>query len=219
MSIIAILTAMLLPAVSKARKSAMVIACSGNMRQIGQLIIAYADDYQGYPPSSDRGFIFNWELLNAQAQPAKRGIYVCPSMNTGSLVQGSDFAYFWTSYVESASDYHDGGRHGGIFYNDLVSPYSWPARRYDNLLPNSVTIMEIGGGSDISIANLPLRGVPSGATWLYISTLISPWSANNTASRLTYMNHDLWGNFSFADGHVQKFNSKTVFTSEWVPGR
>ena len=212
-SIIAILAALLLPTLAKSRDSARVIVCSGNMRQVGQLIIAYADDYQGYPPRSYKGFIYNWELLNAQGQPTKGGIYVCPSMNTGNFSQGKDFAYYWTSYIENATDYKDAGPHGGVIYNDSVA---WQARRYTNLLPNSVVTIEEGGtDGGISVTNMALQGVPSGASWLQLSTIISAWSSNNYP--LNYMNHSLWGNFEFADGHVQKFYSGTSFSTDWIP--
>jgi prepilin-type N-terminal cleavage/methylation domain-containing protein/prepilin-type processing-associated H-X9-DG protein len=214
-SIIAILASMLLPALSKARNSAKMSACASNMRQVAQLAVCYADDYQGYMPLSPRGPTFNWELLNAKAQPLNRGIYMCPSMNTGAFVHGSSFAYFWTSYIQSASDYKDGGRHGGVIYNNLVA---WQTRLYANILPDSVAIIEVGGASDIGVVNAALQGAPSGASWLNVSSIISPWSANNNAARLNYVNHNLLGNFAFADGHVQKFHSRTVFSTEWKPG-
>src|ERR1700722_18266351 len=48
--IIALLIAILLPALNRARKQALVVQCSANMRSIGQGIINYAQDFQGYLP-------------------------------------------------------------------------------------------------------------------------------------------------------------------------
>ena len=43
-AIIAILAAMLLPALSKAREKARSIACTGNLKQLGLSLILYVDD-------------------------------------------------------------------------------------------------------------------------------------------------------------------------------
>ncbi|MFA6716519.1 MAG: prepilin-type N-terminal cleavage/methylation domain-containing protein [Victivallaceae bacterium] len=46
--IIAILAAMLLPALNKARQKAWQSNCTGNMKQIGSALVMYLDDYNGY---------------------------------------------------------------------------------------------------------------------------------------------------------------------------
>jgi len=212
-SIIAVLAAILLPALSTARESAKTLSCAVNMRQVVQLSISYADENNDYIPFSSKGLVFSWELTGGQAQTSKRGIYICPTMNTGTLSQGSDFTYFWTSYVGTSSDYTDGGLHGGVFYKNsgILS-----SRRYINLIPRSVSIVEVGGSSDISVVTWGTpAGTSSGARWLYISSSVSAWTADN--AQLTYMNHNLWGNFAFADGHVQKYRVGTAFSSDWTP--
>jgi len=49
-AIIAILAAMLLPALGKARQAARVAACQGNQKQIGMYFAMYESDYQRFPP-------------------------------------------------------------------------------------------------------------------------------------------------------------------------
>ena len=49
-AIIAILAAMLLPALSKARERARMAVCANNLKQIGLAIMMYVQDYDGYVP-------------------------------------------------------------------------------------------------------------------------------------------------------------------------
>lgn len=54
-TIIAILAAMLLPALSRARESARQSSCLNNMKQMGTFIGLYGSDNADYPPTSRRG--------------------------------------------------------------------------------------------------------------------------------------------------------------------
>ena len=49
-AIIAILAGMLLPALNAAKKKAQLISCTGNQKQIGQLILQYVGDNNDYMP-------------------------------------------------------------------------------------------------------------------------------------------------------------------------
>ena len=54
-AIIAILAAMLLPALSKAREKARTTSCINNMKQLGISFSLYCDDFEDYPPPCDSG--------------------------------------------------------------------------------------------------------------------------------------------------------------------
>src|SRR5256885_10026926 len=50
--IIALLIAILLPALQRAKENANVVKCASNMRQLGMAFVAYAQDHQSkYPPN------------------------------------------------------------------------------------------------------------------------------------------------------------------------
>jgi prepilin-type N-terminal cleavage/methylation domain-containing protein/prepilin-type processing-associated H-X9-DG protein len=110
-SIIALLIAILLPALGAARDTTRAVQCGSNMRQIGVLAEIYANDYDGYAPptgyyGSAEGFSNSWatdgfvsrlvhngfpdafERFTTQDNVlefyrGKGGIFVCPSFEQG----------------------------------------------------------------------------------------------------------------------------------------
>lgn len=66
-AIIAILAGMLLPALNKARQTALKIKCAGNLKQIGTALVVYAGDQEYFPPAKQAGYnLFNlntWHWL------------------------------------------------------------------------------------------------------------------------------------------------------------
>jgi prepilin-type N-terminal cleavage/methylation domain-containing protein/prepilin-type processing-associated H-X9-DG protein len=78
-SIIALLIAILLPALGKARESANRIACGSNLRQITISHFAYVEDYKGrmlYCPSS--GWSTNW-FTQLVPYSTSSAMFACPS--------------------------------------------------------------------------------------------------------------------------------------------
>jgi prepilin-type processing-associated H-X9-DG protein len=59
--IVAVLIALLMPALSKARKQALQVACLSNLRQLGSAFIAYATNNRGWFPSPASGDGFTFE--------------------------------------------------------------------------------------------------------------------------------------------------------------
>lgn len=55
--IIALLISILLPSLAKARDTAATVSCSSNMRQLGQIMQMYVNDYNGYLPRYESGNI------------------------------------------------------------------------------------------------------------------------------------------------------------------
>ena len=61
-AIIAVLIAILLPALSAVREQTRRVQCASQLRQIGTTFIAYAQDYQVFPYGADFGWTSGWEL-------------------------------------------------------------------------------------------------------------------------------------------------------------
>jgi prepilin-type N-terminal cleavage/methylation domain-containing protein/prepilin-type processing-associated H-X9-DG protein len=100
-SIIAMLLAVLMPAMSRARKTAQAITCAANMRGVGIGMFAYVADFQYFPasylypsdaggnystenqdPSHPYGYLnWTWYLFNNGKVNAKS--FTCPSMHLG----------------------------------------------------------------------------------------------------------------------------------------
>lgn len=109
-ALIAILAALLLPTLSKARMTAYRIKCTGNLKQIGSALSLYAADYNGWPPvavgtsAADYGSYYHtWScrstfplylnLSNDITVERPRGnVLECPSQ--GSYQQGKVKQYY-----------------------------------------------------------------------------------------------------------------------------
>ena len=88
-AIIAILAAMLLPALSQARARAKHTACINNMKQLGQIVFSYADAHKGWVLNYYNNYSYFWERhvikvatgFEIQPQNAKDyNGYTCPAM-------------------------------------------------------------------------------------------------------------------------------------------
>lgn len=136
-AVIAILAAMLLPALNKARAAARRIQCVGNMKQIGMLMVLYADTYAGLiTPYHLRGGDTRgetektWCVLISGMGPEKMSetasiskAFVCPS--AVSYVNAKTPTYSSSSYgltisIYSFSSYP--GQYGTFKMDRLTQP-------------------------------------------------------------------------------------------------
>lgn len=88
-SIIVILLSILLPALRRTRETTRAISCGNNLKQIGNGICMYSNDYDEWMPISSPNAINNWKFEIAHYMGAKvndaydtslgKGVFRCPS--------------------------------------------------------------------------------------------------------------------------------------------
>ena len=85
-AIIAILAAMLLPALSQARERARTAKCMNNLKQMGLAFQMYVQDYDGYMPTNKLYVQTGWEWTQHYGWPGaiypylkNKDVYRCPS--------------------------------------------------------------------------------------------------------------------------------------------
>ena len=104
-AIIAILAAILLPALNSARERGRSASCISNLKQLGMAFLQYTDDHDGMTMSVNKnnganGLTWAWMLYDRQIHD--REVFVCPSEDTKTQWQTADsYGEKFTSYAMS----------------------------------------------------------------------------------------------------------------------
>ena len=188
-AIIAILASMLLPALSKARGVAKSIACTGQMRSMGQIFLMYSSDYNNYmvtpriPPAGMWGNL----MRNTGLIPDNSPLWWCPSRSeskSANIFANSGYDYGVNSYIASLP---------------YVGVAVWG--RLDKVRQPEKTgyLFESGANYQVSLPNLQLPQF-SKDTWRHGGALWSNCRAN----------------VLFIDGHVENLGSRDITTSTTI---
>ncbi len=102
-AIIAILAALLLPALNKSRDRAQTIKCLGNLKQIGTAAATYSVDFEGYVVSQNIGrgtnYVWDWQYgsrylgysISSSGYPVNAWpVFRCPADTTEILIDGKN---------------------------------------------------------------------------------------------------------------------------------
>ena len=209
-AIIAILAAMLLPALAKAREKARAISCTSNMRNLGQAVIMYASDADGrLPPTNDWLSYHIIHLCNYLGiTPDKvsgsvvgftntNTIMHCPSLPTASSSPrwtGSAVnPYYHTTYMPTQRSCA-GGIGTAWHMHDSSAGKHILCPPLDSLPSNNVLMVEMAWAWNNSASGIDFNrcGQAFGsADHSYTSAHAPNWI------------HSQSSNFLFVDGHVQ----------------
>lgn len=103
--VIAVLVAMLLPALGRARESARRVVCSSNLRQIGLAYLLYANDHRGdvrLRYSSHYGTAMGYGVALMQGKYlTDPKVLACPGATTGQWQPYAEYAAQWPGQVSS----------------------------------------------------------------------------------------------------------------------
>ena len=98
-AIIAILAAMLMPALSKARDKARGILCTANVKQLGTACLMYTGDNEEYMPGAVESYGGVWLRLVAPYYGVRSDYTVVPKLLFCPSVQDKHLSWWHTSYA------------------------------------------------------------------------------------------------------------------------
>jgi prepilin-type N-terminal cleavage/methylation domain-containing protein/prepilin-type processing-associated H-X9-DG protein len=222
-AVIAILTALLLPALQGAKEKAKQAVCASNLKQMGQAVQMYAQDSNDYLPFNSNGGcglphgILAWPLVLWPEYIPNHKIFVCPSKRKGVGIGnytncysdtngGSPFyignpplplAYGWNSWylpqVEATPP----------FFNELVKYSAFQKRA-----PYMMMFADSSGR-----LSPPSTWYQDGEGGIWIIPATSPDDPNEF--RIKYR-HNRTATACFLDGHVETVQWKAAGTGYWI---
>ncbi len=192
-AIIAILAAMLLPALGKAREKAQSIACMGNLKQVGQTTILYVEDYEYYPR-------YDYTTLGSSGNQWKLGAQLPLFM----LGQPASVYNSVSSTVEIPGVITCPAKTTEVASINYVSSYG-----YNSRLPRSTPSIPIK--QVVQPTKVMINAENAGYRTL-IATDLGTTTDLNFAGQAIYFRHNGRTNVAFLDGHVENRSRHQVPT-------
>jgi prepilin-type N-terminal cleavage/methylation domain-containing protein len=137
-SIVAVLAALLLPAINLVKAGSRRQQCSSNLRQVGLAVLVYADDNSGTFPMYNNSSCYGWPYIFGDwgtgawggytnfyrdYLPAQRQVYFCPEARLAQAGTASQFDDAWTYFPASRR------RNGSSTSATAISPVRTRRRR------------------------------------------------------------------------------------------
>jgi prepilin-type N-terminal cleavage/methylation domain-containing protein/prepilin-type processing-associated H-X9-DG protein len=232
--IIALLIAILMPSLNRARKEAQAVQCASNLRQIGQAVQIYMNQNHGHisrwvnstnwqNPSNPREMIdptmwdkAYWGVIYAITAKLPKDLFHCPSAILGQKGDGLTFEQgaIYTSYGQNCY----GGQYSGfsddrrqlLFHNkDEIALFVrlhgiWEGRNLARARHTSQTIFATDAYESVTDGN--------GDTF-------NDWHQWVTPDRTgEYLRHNQKANVLFIDDHVERLTRKDLSDERYFTG-
>ncbi len=186
-AIIAVLAALLLPALARARERGHQAACMSNLRQIGLALHMYADDQNGWLPTTTHGAGTNasWIFQLSPYVASVDRIRLCPSdLKAQQRLTNNAASYTQNEFV----------------FVDYVDPFGRAIESYRKLdgLRNpsrTITTFEISDAAGVSVMNDHTHSRQWSLGWSAVTADIQPTRHGKSA------------NYLFADPHVESLQA------------
>jgi len=212
-AIIAILAAMLLPALGRAKLTARSIACMGNIKQIGVWGHSYGADYDGYLPYNGQQWPSSFEGYN-DGTSGWSGTSKCELTISGK----TDDTVMHCPQTSSAlgrvltggkgCHYSLNARLGGIYSPNSLT--HWPYPHTKNLTEKKFWFadgaLRYRPGSDVAIQSVSMLDYPNSHTW---DGMGIPWMWYQNFYSGMFVQHPGGSNFVFGDGHAEAVKYST----------
>jgi prepilin-type N-terminal cleavage/methylation domain-containing protein/prepilin-type processing-associated H-X9-DG protein len=222
-AIIAILAALLLPALNRTKSAADSAVCKSNLRQIGIALRAYVHDYTAYPPCYQDWCDKRWDQALEPYTATKvavvftnqtTGLYFCPGAQRLPIeVQWDDYGYNVTGTEAGGANVKPNFRFGlGAQErgpDSLAVPIVPPIRESEVRQPADM----------MALADCWVEPSPKGTVILLprFRECLGPFPGNWDAARfqaLIQRRHNARFNVVFCDGHIENMRWRTISSHE-----
>lgn len=207
-SIIAILSALLLPALGRAREMARETNCKSNLKQFGLATVSYCDDYGDFfmPVALYNANSWNWGycFYTDKYLSGSNGLWKCPT--AAGILKGGNFR---KDFTKSAGLYPANFTYIAYGYNDVTI-----GRIANTSLKDSRGIYY---ASDTNTANQPTKRsrIKMPSTCLLFTETYDPDNMEGiyltgNGGKNKHDRHNGGANVAWADGHVKSLKATQV---------
>jgi general secretion pathway protein G len=237
--IIALLIAILMPSLSKARRQAQAIQCASNLKQIGNAVHMYANQNHGYlgrwsnstgwqnpakldemidPTMYDKAY---WGVVYAIAGNLTKESFHCPSAQMGENGDGKSFldGAVFTSYGQNCygghnSGYSDAKRTALFGRPDEIALFYRDSVASNTWFGRNIT--RIRNSSQVIFAQDAYESVTDGNG----DTFVNWYQWIKPDRTYEYLRHNNKSNVLFVDGHVEAMGrgdltEERLYTGHW----